>query len=370
MTGRRLDGRTAAFAPGRVNLIGEHTDYNDGLCLPFAIGAGVTVTVRPRDDAVVHARAVDLGQEDVFEIRDPQPADGWRAFVRGIVGELQRAGSAVRGGELEIRGSIPRGSGLSSSAALEVALALALLTHSGEPEPDRRELALLCSRVENDWVGAKTGVLDQIAALFGVTGHALKLDTCSLDITPVPLPLGDWRLATVDSGIAHTHAGSGYNERRRECELARELLGVASLRDADVAQAAALPAPLDGRVRHVVKENERVEQAEAALERHDLATLGELLDRSHASLRDLYEVSVPEVEAAIERLKLGGAAAARIVGGGFGGSVLALFSPGVALPEDALEVVPGPSAHVIEAGDANVGVGQTVGKLRGASQGN
>ena len=153
-------------------------------------------------------------------------------------------------------------------------------------------------------------------------------------------------------------------------KLARELLGVASLRDASVAQAAALPAPLDGRVRHVVEENERVEQAEAALERHDLATLGELLDRSHASLRDLYEVSVPEVEAAIERLKLGGAAAARIVGGGFGGSVLALFSPGVALPEDALEVVPGPSAHVIEAGDANVGVGQTVGRLRGASQGN
>jgi galactokinase len=352
VTAPPTDGRTRAFGPGRVNLIGEHTDYNDGLCLPFAIRAGVTVTVQPGDDAAVHARAIDLGDEDVFELRDPPPADDWRAFVRGTVGELQRAGCAVRGGVVEIRGGVPRGSGLSSSAALEVALALALLAHSGEPEPDRRELARLCSRVENDWVGARTGLLDQIAALFGRPGHALKLDTRSLAITPVALDLGDWRLATVDSGVAHTHAGSGYNERRRECDTARELLGVHSLRDADVAQAAALPAPLDRRVRHVIEENERVEQAVAALERRDLAALADLLDRSHASLRDLYDVSVPEVDATIDRLKASGAAGARIVGGGFGGSVLTLFPPGAMPPEDALEVTPGPAAHVLDAGES------------------
>jgi galactokinase len=345
------NGRTRAFGPGRVNLIGEHTDYNDGLCLPFAIRSGVTVTVKPADDAVVHAHATDLGEEDVFDVLDPQPINGWRAFVRGIVAELQRAGCVLRGGVLDISGGIPRGSGLSSSAALEVALALALLAHSRQPEPDRRELARLCSRVENNWVGARTGLLDQLAALFGSPGHALRLDMRLLAITPVPLELGEWRLVTVDSGVAHAHAGSGYNERRSECDAAREHLGVASLRDVDAATAAALPAPLDRRVRHVIEENDRVEQAAAALQRRDLAALAELLDRSHASLRDLYQVSVPEVEATVERLKASGAAGARILGGGFGGAVLALFPPGVAPPEDALPVMPGPAAHVLVDGN-------------------
>ena len=338
---------TRAFGPGRVNLIGEHTDYNDGLCLPFPIAAGVTVELRDGDDAIVRARADDLGETDEFDVGDPPPAGGWRAFVRGTVAELRREGHVLRGGELSFSGDVPRGSGLSSSAALEVALALALLAHAGEPEPDRLALARVCSRVENEWVGAQTGLLDQLASLLGREGHAIRLDVRTLDVRPVQLELGDWRLATLDSGVEHTHAGSGYNERRQECAAACEALGIASLRDADAGAATALPEPLGRRVRHGVTENGRVDAAVAALERGDLVALGELLDASHASLRDDYEVSVPEVEAAVERCKAAGAAGARIMGGGFGGAVLALFPPGATLPESALDVAPGPPGRVL-----------------------
>jgi galactokinase len=338
-----------AFGPGRVNLIGEHTDYNDGLCLPFAIAAGVTVEVTAgADDGEVRARALDLGEDDAFPVDRPEPADGWRAFVRGVVAELGRAGFALRGGALTIRGDVPQGSGLSSSAALEVALALALLAHSGIAEPDRVELARLCSRVENDWVGAQTGLLDQLAALCSREGHAVRLDMRDLSVEPVAMELRGWRLATVDSGVAHTHAGSGYNDRRRECREACEALGVASLREASAADLDGLPAPLDRRARHVVEENARVDSAVDALRSGDLVALGRLLDASHASLRDLYEVSVPEVDALVERLRAGGAAGARMVGGGFGGAVLALFPPGTARPAEAVDVAPGPPARVLE----------------------
>jgi len=340
---------TRAFGPGRVNLIGEHTDYNEGLCLPFAIAAGVTVAVRDGPDNAIEAHARDLGEEDVFALREPQPADGWRAFVRGVVAELQRAGHRLRGGTLSIRGDVPRGRGLSSSAALEVGLALALLAHSGVPEPDRRDLARLCSRVENEWVGAQTGLLDQLAALFASEGHAVRLDMRTLAIEPVPLRLERWRLATVDSGVEHSHAESGYNRRREECRAACAALGISSLRDADPVAAAALPAPLDRRVRHVLTENDRVDRSVAALRAGDLPELGRLLDASHASLRDDYEVSVPEVERTVQRVKDLGAAGARMVGGGFGGAILALFGPGRPLPADAVEVRPSAPGRVLAA---------------------
>jgi galactokinase len=204
-----------AFGPGRVNLIGEHTDYNDGLCLPFAIAAGVTVEATAGPEGTIEAQALDLGERDVFALDDESPAEGWRAFVRGVVAELRRAGHALEPARLTISGDLARGSGLSSSAALEVALALALLAHSGADEPDRRALARLCSRVENDWVGAETGLLDQLAALCGQDDHAIRIDFRSLAIDAVELDLGDWRLVTLDSGVEHTHAASGYNERRR-----------------------------------------------------------------------------------------------------------------------------------------------------------
>jgi galactokinase len=336
-----------AFGPGRVNLIGEHTDYNDGLCLPFAIAAGITVEATAGPDGQIEATALDLDESDAFALDNDDPADGWRAFVRGVVAELRRAGHALQPATLAIGGDVPRGSGLSSSAALEVALALALLAHSGAGEPDRRELAKLCSTVENDWVGAQTGLLDQLAALCGRDGHAIRIDMRTLAVEPVKLELGDWRLVTLDSGVEHAHAGSGYNDRRRECREACERLGIDSLRDADTKAAAELPDPLDRRVKHVIEENARVDEAVAALRDRDLERLGRLLDASHRSLRDLYEVSVPEVEATVERLRDAGAAGARIMGGGFGGAVLALLPPEATAPDGALEVRPGPPARVL-----------------------
>ena len=338
----------AAFGPGRVNLIGEHTDYNDGLCLPFAIARGVTVRAQGIEGGRVEAHAADLGEDDAFEAAAPaRDAEGWRAFVRGTVGELGAAGHAVGGTRLQIAGDLPRGSGLSSSAALSTALALALLALAGEDENDRRELARLCSRVENDWVGAQTGLLDQLAALFGQEGHALRLDCRDLSIEPVALDLRGWTLAVAPSGHEHSHAASGYNERRAECRAACEALGIGSLRDAPADAPDRLPAPLDRRVRHVLSENARVEAAVAALRDGDLEALGALLDASHASLRDDYEVSVDAVERTVARLKEAGAVGARIVGGGFGGSVLALFGPGAAPPDGATVVEPAGCARVV-----------------------
>jgi galactokinase len=335
--------RVQARGPGRVNLIGEHTDYNGGLALPFAIARGVTVTAEPVAGDRIEAAALDLGEQDAFPLAAPERVPGWRAFVRGTVAELAAAGYALRPCRLTITGDLERGSGLSSSAALEAALSLALLAVAGEPEPDdRRELARLCSRVENDWVGAQTGLLDQLASLCGQPSHAIRIDFRSLAIDPVPLDLGGWTLVTLDSGAEHSHAESGYNERRHECREAAERLGVASLSEAtDIDR---LPEPLAARARHVMSENARVDAMVRALHAADLEEAGRLLDASHASLRDDYEVSVPEVERAVERLKDAGAAGARMVGGGFGGAVLALFGPGVDRLAGSVAVTPGPGA--------------------------
>ena len=330
-----------ARGPGRVNLIGEHTDYNDGLALPFAIDRGVTVTAEPLSGDRVQAHAVDLGEEDEFALAAPERATGWRAFVRGAVAELQAAGHELRPVRLTIESDLSRGVGLSSSAALETALCLALL---GEEPADRVELAKLCSRVENDWVGAETGLLDQLAALFSDPGHAVRIDFASLAIEPVPLELSGWTLVTLDSGATHSIAASGYNERRRECREACAALGIETLREAtDIER---LPEPLRARARHVVTENARVDATVAALRAGDLEQVGRLLDASHASLRDDYAASVPEVEATVERLKQVGAVGARMVGGGFGGAVLALLPPGVAVPGEALRVAPGLPARL------------------------
>jgi galactokinase len=346
--------RATAFAPGRVNLIGEHTDYNQGLALPFAISDGVTVRATPSGDGRVHVSACDLDAHDTFDLADPGRVSGWRAFPRGAVGELHAAGAQLTGTRLEITGTVPRGSGLSSSAALEVALCLALLEIAHAQAPDRLELARICSRVENDWVGARTGLLDQIASLFGEADAALRIDFRSLEVSPVALELGEYSLVTLDSGEHHTHAGdgggggeTGYNQRRAECARACELLGLESLRDATLEAAERLPAPLCARVRHVVTENQRVEQTTSALAQGDLERVGELLNESHASLRDCFEISTPAVERTVGRLRQAGAIGARIIGGGFGGHVLGLLPASVVAPEDAIEVRPGPGARVI-----------------------
>jgi galactokinase len=316
-----------AFGPGRVNLIGEHTDYNGGLALPFAIAEGVTVTATAIDGDRIEAIARDYDDEqDAFALAaPPRGTTGWRPFVRGVAAELQAAGHALRPARLDISGDLARGSGLSSSAALEVALALALLALTGENDPDRTALARLCSKVENDWVGAQTGLLDQTASLLSTDGNALRIDFATMSTTPVPLDLGDWRLVTLDSGETHSlSAADGYNERRAECDEAARRLDVKTISEATEDQAAALPGALANRVRHVLTENARVDQAVQALRAEDLDAVGRLLDESHASLRDNYDASTDAVERTVRELKAAGARGARMVGGGFGGSAIAL----------------------------------------------
>jgi galactokinase len=318
-----------AFAPGRANLIGEHTDYNGGLCLPFAVAAGVTVTAELRGGRDIEAPGLH----------------GDDPYLRGAVTELRRAGLELPACELDVASDLPQGAGLASSAALCVALVLALRRAAGAGQADPIEVAELCSRIENEHAGVRTGLLDQLASLLGREGHALRLDMRTLEARPVQLDLRRHTLAVVDSGTPRTLAASGYNERRAECRRAAELLGVESLRDAS--DPSGLPEPLDRRVRHVIGENARVDEAVAALEAGDMAALGALLDASHASLRDDYEVSVPEVERAVGACREAGALGARIMGGGFGGSVLALFPPGARLPDGALRVAPGPGARIL-----------------------
>jgi galactokinase len=336
-----------AFAPGRVNLIGEHTDYNQGLALPFAIAEGVTVHATASGDERILARALDCGEEDEFALAEPLPATGWRAYVRGVVAELRRAGHPLVGAHLKIGGDLPRGAGLSSSAALEVALCLALLALIGTTDADRVSLARLCSRVESEWVGAQTGLLDQLASLYGAPGMAMRIDFKTFEIDPAPLRLDGWRLVTLDSGERHANASSAYNERRAECSEACELLDLDSLRQASWDGLERLPERLRRRARHVLSENMRVMGTVAALQADDLPTVGRLLNVSHASLRDQYESSTPAVEATVERLLRSGAAGARIVGGGFGGHVLGLLGPGVHAPEGAREVRASTGAHLL-----------------------
>lgn len=301
-----------AWAPGRVNLLGDHTDYNGGIALPFAVSLGVRVVTGGAGDPAlgpwVDALASELGVA-------PQPA---------------RAES-----------TLPQGAGLASSAALAVALARALTGTDGARE-DATSLARACARAETAVTGAETGLLDQLAILRAPAGAALRIDFRTLACEPVPLDLGGARLALLDSGARHAHgAAGGYAERREECRAACAALGVPTLADADPAEASRLPEALGRRLRHVHEENARVDAAVDALrEGRGAEALGPLLDASHASLRDLYDASVPAVEATVTRARAADASGARMMGGGFGGMVLALFPAGVAPPGEAIGVRP------------------------------
>jgi galactokinase len=337
-----------AFGPGRVNLIGEHTDYNDGLAIPFALELGVTVIATPvAGNAEIEAAALDLGERDRFSLKNRDPRSGWRAFVRGAAGELQAAGVTLPGMQLEISGNLPRGSGMSSSAALETSLCLAMLALAERDWDDRIELAKLCQRIEHDWVGAQTGLMDQLASLFGEQDRAVLIDFRELTIEPVPLVLGGYELVTLDSGQAHSNAASGYNQRRQECVEAAHRMGKESLRDAQIQDLHLLPDVLERRARHVISENARVIQSVVALREGDLERLGLLLDESHASLRDDFEISTAAVEATVKRLKDAGAIGARLLGGGFGGNILGLMPPDAVLPEGARVVHPSAGAHLL-----------------------
>jgi galactokinase len=315
-------------APGRINLIGEHTDYNEGLVLPAVLSHRVSVTVRARHDELV--RATSDGYPAVaFTLRDDARAGGWGDHVRGVTWALRSAGHAIRGYEAEIATRLPPGAGLGSSAALEVALLRALREEFGLAIDDLA-LALLAHRSESEFVGARVGTMDQLVASLGRDGEALLIDARTNEIERVPLPR-ELGLVVVDSGLAHQHATGGYNDRRNESEDAARHLGLRALRDAtepDVARLAVTEPVLARRARHVVTENARVGLFVSALRAADLARCGQLLDASHASLRDDYAVSIPEVDALVELLRAQpGVLGARIVGGGFGGAVLALARP-------------------------------------------
>ena len=312
--------RLVAEAPGRVNLIGEHTDYNDGFVLPVAIDRTVAVAIAPREDTRVRAHSVDHDQRDDFSLDAARrhPMDGWRNYVRGVLWALLDSQLPLRGVDLSISGDVPQGAGLSSSAALELALAGAICAAAGIELP-ARDLALLCQRAEHMYAGVQCGVMDQLAAALGREDCALFIDCQSLEMEDVPLPDGV-AIVVIDSKIPRELAGTPYNKRHAECAAAARALGVESLRSADESQIESLPDDLRGRARHVITENARVLAAKAALREGDCATLGRLFAESHASLRDDFEVSAPEIDLLVELASAApGVIGARLTGGGFGG---------------------------------------------------
>jgi len=322
-----------AEAPARVNLIGEHTDYSAGLVLPLPLFLRTRVEFRRRADRRVLARtALDGGQELAYELGHEHSGRGWLDYVQGVTAMLRRRALGVGGFELGISSDIPAGGGLASSAALGVAV-LRALREAFQLPLDDLQVARLAQASETDFVGAPVGLMDPLAASLGTPGRALFIDTRSLAMEDLTLPLG-LEVGVLHSGISHRNAGGTYAERRREADAAAAALGVTALREvgeADLARVAGLPPPLDRRARHVVTENARVLAFVAALRAGDVAPLGPLLDASHSSLRDDYDVSHPDVDVLVALAQaqtevLG----ARMTGGGCGGAVLFLSAPGCA----------------------------------------
>jgi galactokinase len=319
----------AVRAPGRANLIGEHTDYNDGFVLPLAIDLE-TVLVGQRTDGVVRLRSEDA--EGVVEVdlsTGRGPEDGWGRYVAAVVQQLLEAGLPVRGVDGALSSTVPSGAGLSSSAALEVAVALAVLDASALGQPMRPEdVAKLCQRAENLGVGVASGLMDQLASACGVEGSALLLDCRSVTFEAVPLPAGT-AVVLVDSAVPHSLVDSEYGARRTSCEQAAAALGVPALRDVDEPTLTAAQAQLDPvayrRARHVVTENDRVLLAASALHRGDLVHLGALFAASHASMSADFEITTPEVDRLVEiAVATPGVHASRMTGGGFGGCTVSL----------------------------------------------
>jgi galactokinase len=325
-------------APGRVNLIGEHTDYNDGFVLPMAIERRTVVAASPRDDRRIVA--FSMGLADTFELDLERPGPKrrgiWGDFVEGTARALLSRGVAVNGANLVIDSDVPRGAGLSASAALETSVGLALASLASPAPLDRVTLAQAGQAAEHEYVGTLCGIMDQYIAALGVARHALLVDCRSLEARRVPLDLRGKKLVVCDTTVKHELASSAYNERRSECEEAVRLLrpvlpDIAALRDVDVAafdrHAALLPEPVRRRARHVVTENARTLRAVEALTSGDFEEFGRLMHASHVSLRDDYEVSCPELDLAVdEALAQPGVFGARMTGGGFGGCAIALVA--------------------------------------------
>ncbi|MEU6917518.1 galactokinase [Streptomyces olindensis] len=321
-------------APGRVNLIGEHTDYNDGFVMPFALPHTAVAAVSPREDGVLRLHSADV-QGGVTELRlddlAPETDKNWTAYPAGVVWALREAGHAVTGADVHLASTVPSGAGLSSSAALEVVVALALndlfsLGLKGW------QLARLCQRAENVYVGAPVGIMDQTASACCEAGHALFLDTRDLSQQQIPFDLAaeGMRLLVVDTQVKHSHSEGEYGKRRAGCEKGAALLGVDALRDVPYADLDAALARLGDDeevrrlVRHIVTENERVERVVALLESGQTRAIGPVLVEGHASLRDDFRISCPELDLTVDTALASGALGARMTGGGFGGSAIVL----------------------------------------------
>ncbi len=315
-------------APGRVNLIGEHTDYNDGFVLPMAIDRAIWIALRPRSDRIVQVHSLNFHQTTTFDLDNLQRIDGgWLEYLKGVAWSMQNAGYPLLGWDGVLVGDVPSGAGLSSSAALEMATARAFAAVSGLPwEPAR--MAQLGQQAENEWVGVNCGIMDQMIAAAGQADHALLIDCRSLETTSVPLPVRA-SVVVLDTATRRGLADSAYNERRRQCEAAARFFGVPALRDVDLTQFEAHADRLDEvtrrRARHVITENARTLQAVAAMQAGDAVQLGRLMNASHASLRDDFEVSGPELNAMVTSAQRHPACyGARMTGGGFGGCAVAL----------------------------------------------
>jgi len=316
-------------APGRVNLIGEHTDYNDGFVMPAAIQFATFAAAAPREDRTVRAFSANLGEWIEFSLDDADaaPPRTWQDYVQGVALTLEKAGHRLRGVDLLIRSNVPLGAGLSSSAALEVATAKALLGTSHIELPPL-EIAKLCQRAEVEFVGMRCGIMDQFASCFGEDGQALLLDCRTLDHELLPLPEGV-SLVVANTMVKHELAGSAYNERRADCETAARIAGVPALRDLEPGEIGRWlprwPERVGRRARHVITENARALEAAAALRVGHLHDVGEAMYASHASLRHDYEVSCGELDIMVELARRApGVYGSRMTGGGFGGCTISL----------------------------------------------
>jgi len=344
-------------APGRVNLIGEHTDYNDGFVLPCAINYETVIAAAPRQDKQVKLVAADYEEQtSEFEIKLDIPHDKtapWSNYIRGVVWAMQQRGFRPRGANLVIAGNVPLGAGLSSSAALEVAIGTAL-NHLSDLDLDGKTIALIGQQTENDFVGVNSGIMDQYISALGQAGHALLIDCRSLEHHPVPIPQGT-AIIIANSNVKRGLVDSEYNTRRQECETAAAHFGVPALRDVSpdvfALHADELGETVAKRARHVITENARTEAAAEALAQGDLPRIGQLMAESHRSMRDDFEITVPPINALVEIIGtvIGNAGGVRMTGGGFGGCVVALAPQEMVPAVEAAIAAQYPAASGLEA---------------------
>jgi galactokinase len=323
-------GAVHASAHGRVNLIGDHTDYNGGFVMPMLIPHATRVSLRPRTDRQVNASSTAMLSAESYRLGDERLRRTWADYVQGVTFALREYGCSFPGFDLQIDSNVPSGAGLSSSAALEIAL-LRALREAFDLALDDVQLARLGRAAETDFIGVPIGIMDQLVASIGRPGEALFIDTRSLTTAVVAIP-SELEVAVIDSGVAHDHSQNEYRKRREDCERAARALGLESLRDfapGDEPRVAELEETLRRRVRHVLSENARVLRLMAAFEQSDIEAIGATFARSHASLRDDYEVSTPEIDQLVQLASDStDVVGARLTGGGFGGSVVLLVRRG------------------------------------------